>query len=435
MRATRFFDPLYGRTEFSGRDTELILLPEIQRLRYVRMCNINSLLISGASEVSRFEHVVGVLHLAKIWTETNRITGTDADVFHAAALLHDVQTGPFGHSMEYILADNQITDDKGEFRHNDVKHGSERMYLQRAEAAASFMGFRFRAQDVLGPLWDRVAEAIIGQGPHGSLIAGRIDLDNIDNVVRLAYHAGVAERGDGLVAEGLARDIQVIGSALSISRAGAELLVRWQEIRRDLYLLLLHDWAEFSAKAMLTTMLELGVAYDLVGADSWSLTDDQLLFRLTNDAVGDAQSVAEMGRRLMTGDLYAPLGLWRTTDVDAYPVLSSAPEKRKIEQDLSNVLRTKIIFHVIRDKGKTQRELSLILREDGKTHRFGQDTDEVLVGVFFSRGDFSDPIRKRAEERLRQLLTLRGVSNLTELEDPVGETSRASDPSRQLELL
>ena len=68
----RIFDPLYGTIHLSEFEYELIQLPEVQRLREVRMCNINSLLITGASQISRFEHSIGVMYLAKVWLENNK---------------------------------------------------------------------------------------------------------------------------------------------------------------------------------------------------------------------------------------------------------------------------------------------------------------------------------------------------------------------------
>ena len=51
LNARRSWDPLYGRIEFTDFEYGLLRLSEVQRLRYVRMCNINSLLVSGASEI------------------------------------------------------------------------------------------------------------------------------------------------------------------------------------------------------------------------------------------------------------------------------------------------------------------------------------------------------------------------------------------------
>ena len=60
--------------------------------------------------------------------------------------------------------------------------------------AAQFAGKPFCAPQVLGDRWDNVASMIEGKGPLGSIVAGTMDLDNLDNVVRLAYHVGIADR-------------------------------------------------------------------------------------------------------------------------------------------------------------------------------------------------------------------------------------------------
>ena len=433
MWSSRFFDPLYGTVQFNNWEAALIFSPEVQRLRYVRMCNINSLLISGASEISRFEHVIGVLHLAREWTKANGITGEDAEVVHAAALLHDVQTGPFGHSLEYILNDNEV---EGEFSHEDVLSASEKLFLQTIRRNAAFSGAQFAAAGHLGsPLWERVTEAIRGGGRFGRIIAGRIDLDNIDNVVRLGYHAGVADRHDAEICTGLANDLRLENDDISISLQGAEFLERWACIRRDLYHFLLHDWAEFSAKAMLTTMMELGVEAGILGADSWLMTDDAVIAWLIRESVGEAQIIGEIGRRLTLGDLYTPLVLWRSPSISSYNIVSRIEFKREMERALAGILKTRCILHVIHDNGKTERKLSVRVREHGEMREFGQDSCEILIGAFLSRADQSVLAEKRAVAELRRRLIEVGVEGITDLADPVAAGVRSAMANPQLPLL
>jgi uncharacterized protein len=429
MAANRFFDPLYGRVEFTDREMALILSPEVQRLRYVRMCNINSLLVSGASEPRRFEHIVGVMHLAKQWTAANRLTGDEAEVFHAAALLHDVQTGPFGHSMEYILADNALP---GDFRHDDVAHGSANLYLQRTRFTATFAGFEFNAHQQLGRLWERVAEAIKGDGSLGKLIAGSVDLDNLDNVIRLAYHVGVASTEDAHIALKLAQDLRILDKQLISSNAGINILRRWQQIRKDLYKLLLHDWAEFSAKAMLTAIMELAVEHKLLGATDWIITDDELLSYLVREGKGEAQQIGELSRRLKTGDLFEPIALWRTSETAAYPALSKSSTKRAIEDVVNQEVGGRCIFHVILDKGKTERRINVLNRDTGMHEQLGKDTDELLIGLFVSRKT-TEPRAERIRSRVLESLSQFGVSEVVTLPDPMnsfGESQSNADTNQ-----
>lgn len=46
------WDALYGKIEFSPLVYKCMLSPEVQRLREVRLCNINSLCITGSSNTN-----------------------------------------------------------------------------------------------------------------------------------------------------------------------------------------------------------------------------------------------------------------------------------------------------------------------------------------------------------------------------------------------
>lgn len=59
MPSYKIGNALYGKIEFSALVYKCMLSPEVQRLREVRLCNINSLCITGSSNTNRFEHSVG----------------------------------------------------------------------------------------------------------------------------------------------------------------------------------------------------------------------------------------------------------------------------------------------------------------------------------------------------------------------------------------
>ena len=386
----RIWDPLYGRTQLSEFEANLIALPEVQRLRYVRMCNINSLLITGASEISRFEHTLGVLRLAQEWARVNELDGVSKKDILAAAILHDVQTGPYGHSFQYVLEDSVSEGD--DFLHDDLAGGAQRNYYMNVSAAAHFAGKPFCAPQVLGERWDRVASMIEGKGPLGSIIAGTMDLDNLDNVIRLAYHIGIAGR------EHVDEVMRIVGGirpgrihgTLDVASTVLSDIEKWQQVRRKLYEFLLLDWAEFSAKAMLTTIVEDSIAAHLVGNNSWSHTDDGFLAGLENLALGEFQHISQLIKRLRCGDLYDPIILERSKCVELYKELSSPLRKREIVDFIDKSILRKngfarnIIFHVILDSGKTERAITIEV--DGREPKIiGTDSRSLLVGIFLSR--------------------------------------------------
>lgn len=431
----RVYDPLYGVISLTALEYQIITSPEIQRLRYVRMCNINSLLVTGASEISRFEHIIGVLRLAKEWLHKN---GRDLPLarqteFCAAALLHDFQTGPFGHSMQYVLEDN---DSDENFIHDNISHGSYLKFHQSTDASASFCGRPFRCEELLGDSWRNVADLIQGKGNLGQLISGTIDIDNIDNVIRLAYHAGAAKSEDANIAIELARDIIPKNNALEVSIESIRLLEKWQKIRKRLYELLLLDWAEFSAKAMLTKAMEAAIDHKMLGTDSWLRTDLELFYHLEKSSIGEAQEIGDLIKRIRCGDLYHPVYLGMSISTNKYETFSNIQSKREIEKNLIKEINDKLnikvnlIIHPILDRKKTERAIDVIIRETQEQVQVGMDSNKLLMGIFVSRAIESEEKQKNLQWLIIDFLKGVGLEGLTDIEDPMKHTH-----DMQMELL
>lgn len=424
MKRARVWDPLYGRIDLSDFEFSLIRLPEVQRLRYIRMCNINSLLVTGASEISRFEHTLGVLRLTQEWISAHPMHSATANDLKAAAILHDMQTGPFGHSLQYVFEDNKV---EGDFTHDDISHGSRSAYHQELEAKTCFLGVPFGAQTLLGKNWQSVSSLIRGEGALGKLISGTIDLDNIDNVVRLAYHVGVANSNDAQLALDLARIIIIDKNSLTVPVCAIEKIQRWQEIRKALYKLLLLDWAEFSAKAMLTRAMEKAIERNLIGSDCWLYTDTELLNYLETSAVGNAQETGELVKRLKGGDLYDPIALLGSPSVEKYDYLSSVKTKLELEASLIRFAKKKLkltikpLIHFILDKGKTERAVDVTVQENSEVITIGRSSKALLIGFFISKSGLSASDVSALTNHLTELLQHFGVNSITSLEDPMGE--------------
>ena len=428
MTALRYFDPLYGRTVLSAEESALVRLPEVQRLRNIRMCNINSFLITGASEISRFEHSLGVLRLAKEWLNVTSATPEDHAILSAAAILHDMKTAPFGHSLEYVFSD---TPELLDINHQNIGQGSEQDFFQRTRANVSFMGAQFGGPLTMGKQWPFVVQTIAGMGHLGPLINGSIDLDNIDNVIRLAYHVGLTEPGDIQIPIEITRDLRVELEELSISSFSIPLVKRWQFIRHKLYRFLLHDWAEFSAKAMLTKALELAVTAELIGTDSWILTDDALINLLIASSVGDNQEIGSLLKRISLADLYHPVAILRSVNVDAYKTLSTPSSKRALEARMSEIIKSKCVVHVILDRAKTDRQVRLYIRDKSDRATIGHNSNEILIGLFSSRPQ-SPRVNARAAIQFRRAI-YSSVGECLLLPDPMDDPFDSA--KSQLELL
>lgn len=394
MASRRYFlDPLYGEIYLPDYVWAVTRAPEVQRLREVRMCNINSVSLVGAASVNRYEHAIGTSHLARVNMEAwpFGVSEEQAWVFVLAALLHDIGTAGFGHSVEYVLGAEG-------FEHEDVfeivcRPPGEDVGFQyrRATWEPVFFGRQrelrtLLSEDVLQEI-DRLAK---GEGELGPLISGSMDLDNIDNVFRLAYHMGVW-RGSATPLE-LAEAVHVEEGRLKVKESDVAGIEEWLAVRGELYRRLLLNADEFSAKCMLERALE--IAQDKEpGIVRWNYVDYGLMWELRR-VEGE---VKELVDRIMLGRLFGCLGLFVIKDLSVAHTLSRRAYRRSLEEKATERLRAlpyvkyknaMVAMHVIMDKGKTSRELRVRVGRIGE-QIFGVDTEQLLVGVFLMNEDFN----------------------------------------------
>lgn len=101
-------DPVYGFVSIpSGLIFDLIQHPYMQRLRYIKQVSMTHLVYPGALH-TRFQHVIGAMHLMQLAIDTLRskgisISNEEEEAALIAILLHDIGHGPFSHSLEHTI--------------------------------------------------------------------------------------------------------------------------------------------------------------------------------------------------------------------------------------------------------------------------------------------------------------------------------------------
>ncbi|WP_435184692.1 HD domain-containing protein [Halobellus sp. EA9] len=143
----------------------------LQRLRHIKQLSTVRLVYPSANH-TRFEHSLGVYHLASRALDHLGIGGDRARHVRAAALCHDVGHGPYGHQTEEVIR-----------RRTGAHHDEIGPILRGTEAAAVLRGHD------LDP--ERVASLVRGEGELGQLVSGELDVDRMDYLVRDAHHTGV----------------------------------------------------------------------------------------------------------------------------------------------------------------------------------------------------------------------------------------------------
>ncbi len=178
-------DPVHGYIYITENEKEIIDSYPVQRLRRLRQLAGAEYVYPGANH-TRFEHSVGVMHLAGRVVENPKISrhinGEEAEMVKIAALLHDVGHGPFSHVFEYLLIKEL---DK---THEDITD----WIIEKSELRDLLKKIGYKPEDVgklaIGKLY-KPKKAFLNQ-----ITSSAVDVDKLDFIVRDTHHTG-AEYG------------------------------------------------------------------------------------------------------------------------------------------------------------------------------------------------------------------------------------------------
>lgn len=386
-------DCLYGDTEFPPEMVRLASAPIVQRLRHVRLSNIDSLAMPGIGGTSRYEHVLGVAYLASQLGFANRLSRRDRLCLTAAALLHDWAITAFGHLVEEGLAYAGIN-----FHHEskleELSSGSEssteiggvnrQIICGRQSGLGNWIDSVTDSGDRSRFLGDLVS-TIQGEGKFGKIVAGEIDIDNIDNVCRVAYHIGLPFAKD--LPLSLARSVVGISESGSpIFRANAEILVHeWLELRSAVYQRLMPAQPDFAAKAMLLYCTMVACKEGEILAQDWNLTDFDFISRLKNSRHEECRITLE---RWQVGEFWNTSNLvWLAGGRPSYLELA------RFSTHLEQALGRQCFAYGIKDKRVRECRVQW---DDGRDTVIGRKPCAWLLGVASSaRRSFSQSDQRR----------------------------------------
>src|SRR6266702_1995490 len=97
-------DPIHGYIRINETERTIVDTRPVQRLRRLRQL-AGSEFVYPAANHTRFEHVLGSMHLAGTLSEVlpTQLDAHDQEQMRLAALLHDIGHGPFSHVFEPLM--------------------------------------------------------------------------------------------------------------------------------------------------------------------------------------------------------------------------------------------------------------------------------------------------------------------------------------------
>ena len=349
---TTIKDSVHDHIEISGVAEALLDTPTVQRLRRVNQLGTVVLVYPSANH-TRFEHSLGVYHLADRALEHLGIEGQQAERVRAAALLHDVGHSPYSHNIEELL-----------YRRTGKYHDDVYGLLDTGQVA------RILTEHGLNP--DRVADLVAGKGELGQLVSGELDVDRMDYLVRDAHHTGVPYGTidhQRLIRELCFVDGQLVLDEGNVQSAESLLLAR-ALMNPTVYQ---HHVARI-AKGMLRRATER--LLDACAADAEEVRRmDEYEFVAT---LRDCGACAEIARRLDDRDLYKR-AVWAELDsVPEHIVGADRGTRRELEREVATatgVDPAEIILDVPDRPSMTESTSRVLV--NGEVRRLGEQSTLV----------------------------------------------------------
>jgi len=306
---TTIKDSVHDHIEVGGVAADLVDTPPVQRLRRIKQLGTVHLVYPSANH-TRFEHSLGVYHLADRALDHVEIGGVQAERVRAAAILHDVGHSPYSHNVEGVL------ERRTGKRHDDVE---ELLGEGRVAEVLESHG--------LDPA--NIASLVRGEGELGQVVAGELDVDRMDYLVRDAHHTGVPY---GTIDTGrLVRELTFIDGDLVLAEGNVQtaesLLLARALMNPTVYS---HHVARIS-KTMLRRATEALLDTSEITAEELRRMDDHEL----SVALRSHAETRELGRRLADRDLFKRAVWAEMGDVDPDVIGADHDDVRAFEADIA----------------------------------------------------------------------------------------------------
>lgn len=400
------YDPLYGLHELPASLEMVICCPEVQRLRDIALLNAPSVSLPALAEAKRYSHTLGVCRLSAIASQAlaEYLTDEQRRTLVYATAVHDVGTPPFGHTMEYLFR-----------RHLDWSHERQLEAILRGQYRPEGIhhqilpGYTLRLPRLLSELAvdvDAVLSCVRGDGILGPLLAGTVDLDNIDNVIRMSHYLGLMGKGDRQLGPTIAGTFVSDGVRIGLPAAAKPLVERWLLLRERCYSLLLFDPLTVGMQAILYRVLERMIDQGALGVEYWHMRDNELL-SMASGFRGDDE-IKLLARRIVAGDPYRPAtSLWIAADDCSRLELDLDGAMLELRSHCESIFGSHAILYTFRDRGAMGKSITL-LSGTGWDVQVGSKSNTLVVTVAVP--STHDSSRGKVRDFRKEVVRVLGVS-------------------------
>jgi len=411
----KYYDVLYGELELDDIIGEILEnCWEVRRLKNFGLMNFRSITMLALTHSSRLEHVIGTSYLAQRFAVRQSLNKTQRDTLIASALFHDIDCASFGHSVEWAL--NAM----GHIENHELSS----IWTMKPKVSAVIEGRpAFLDSKPFDPSDFNLDKSLFEKFQKGEpgfthIKSQGMDLDNIDNVFRMAHYMGVPDAIrenvflliDGLKLEPYNLEFSIVDKAFPAA-------VKWHRLREAVYRKFIYDPEYLSFECQIFELISslAAITNDSKGIGRVKdLPDDVLLWQYFID---DSLLVLRpLLRRLIALDSYNCLFIGSVGNRDVCNTLPSVDQFNKFKNifvsTVSHQLRERLIsfpqegpitrwirimnddiksttgpfhIHITTDKRKTMRKVNLLVKDNkgnSQAVQLGEDGFFVVAALF-----------------------------------------------------
>jgi HD superfamily phosphohydrolase len=207
------FDVMYGFIPITEWEEQIINSPFFQRLRWIKQLGFANYVFPGA-EHNRFAHVIGVMHSMHQMVQSLGIGVPDDELFNPrsrseaallhkslriAALLHDLGTFPFSHSVEHAYM--RHGNPRAERKSKGGKTKAAKELSNNHEHLGAFIIKNTRYKGGITAILEQygldelmISKIIKGDSPYliaNQLMHSDLDADRMDYLLRDSHYTGM----------------------------------------------------------------------------------------------------------------------------------------------------------------------------------------------------------------------------------------------------
>ena len=344
-------DPVHGSIRVDELFLSVLDRHEMQRLRGVKQLGLANLVFPGASH-TRFEHSLGVYHLAGRMASSIGLPEKDSLTVRMAGLLHDICHTPFSHTTEEIVEyvtgmDHMETAEKlikGEIRtcperdedlfgeDSSISEVLEENGISSEKVCALIMYPESTNENLDTFSNGRKAAHFSSKDFIHQIIHGPVDADQIDYLVRDAYYTGV---NHGKVdVERLIGTMRINNDRIVIEKGGRSAAEGLMVARSLMYSSVYFHMTVRMIKMMLLKSIE-SSSIDLSDIYLWN--DAELMERLTGEGGIPSKIARSVQNRMLYKKVMTVSSEDTPEDLLAYLSEFTSYQKRKqLEREIAD---------------------------------------------------------------------------------------------------